>query len=500
MDDVVYKCGDLTEEDVAFLQKIENDMPIVADISRADLLIYCAISPERAVVAAQARPHSIAPIQPELVVGRTISAAEEPLVCQSLVQGRSVRGNRTLIPDGAPVLQEVRPIRNEEGKLLGVLSIETNLIEHERHRRRSKVFKQALGQLQEMLLQGRIEGARQLSPFGEHDGIIVVDGAGWIRYASGIATGLYRRLGYLDSLLGKRASELDTEDEALVARAWRERRCLEEETHEGHRIWIKKAIPLISHRERLGGLRRFLGSPSPESHLVGALLMVHDETEVRRKERELKVKSAMIQEIHHRVKNNLQVIAALLRIQARRSESEEVRRALKDSVARILSVAVVHEFFAQQEAGVINIKDVSQRVVNHTQQGILQPDKRIRLTLSGPDIYLTAQQATTCALIINELLQNSVEHGYERRLGGIISVNLQDDGDRVIISVVDDGQGLSEGFSLEKADTLGLQIVQTLVLDDLKGQFELREGDGVSAIVTFPKQALGGEETWSERE
>ncbi len=500
MDEVVYRCGDLTEEDIAFLQKIENDMPIVSDISRADLLIYCSVSPNSAAVVAQAWPHSIAPIQPEPVVGRTMSAAEEPLVCQALGGGRSLRGNRTLIPGGAPVLQEVRPIRNEEGKVLGVLSIETNLIEHERHRRRSKVFQRALGQLQEMLLRGEIEGAAQLSPFGEHDGIMVVDSEGGIRYASGIATGLYRKLGYLDSLLGKRISELKTEDEALVVRAWQEKRCLEEETQEGQRVWIKKTIPLVSHGERSVGLRRFLGSTPLESHPVGALFTIHDETEVRRRELELKVKSTMIQEIHHRVKNNLQVIAGLLRMQSRRSESEEVRRALNDSVARVLSVAVVHEFFAQQETRVINITDVSQRVVNHTRQGILQPDKPIRLTLTGPGIYLPAQQATTCALIINELVQNAVEHGYERKPGGAISVNLRDDGDRVVITVADDGQGLPEDFSLDQADTLGLQIVQTLVQDDLKGQFELREGDGVSAIVTFPKQTLGGEEAWSERE
>jgi len=160
----------------------------------------------------------------------------------------------------------------------------------------------------------------------------------------------------------------------------------------------------------------------------------------------------------------------------------------------------VHEFLSQQEARVINIKEVSQRIINHTQQGILQPDKRIRLTLRGPGIYLPAQQATTCALVINELLQNAVEHGYERKPGGTITVNFQDGGDRVTIAVVDDGQGLPDDFSLEQADSLGLQIVQTLVRDDLKGQFELREGDGVSAIVTFPKQTLGGEGTWSELE
>jgi two-component sensor histidine kinase len=508
MDDAVYRCGDLNGEDIAFLQKIENNMPIVADISRADLLIYCPVSPNRAAVVAQAKPHSIAPIHPELLIGRTITAIEEPLVCQALRLrsgralggGRSLHGNRTLIPDGAPVLQEIHPIRNGAGKVLGALSIETNLIEHERHRRRSKVFQRALTQLQEMLLRGELEGAEQLSPFGEHDGIMVVDSQRWIRYASGIATNLYRRVGHLDSLVGKRTSDLETEDEVLVVRALQEKRCIEEETQEGHRDWIKKAIPLTSRGDQVVDLRYLLGLSLPKPRLVGALLMIHDETEVRHKERELKVKSAMIQEIHHRVKNNLQIIAGLLRMQGRRSESEEVRRALDDSVARILSVAVVHEFFSQQEARVINIKDVSQRIVSHTRQGILQPDKRIRLTLSGPSIYLPAQQATTCALVINELLQNAVEHGYERKPGGTISVNLQDNGNSVVIAVADDGQGLPDDFSLEQADSLGLQIVQTLVQDDLKGRFELREGDGVSAIVTFPKQTLGGEGTWSERE
>jgi two-component sensor histidine kinase len=172
-------------------------------------------------------------------------------------------------------------------------------------------------------------------------------------------------------------------------------------------------------------------------------------------------------------------------------------------------VAVVHEFLSEQEGRIINIKDVSQRIVHHTRQGILQPDKQIRLTLHGPSIYLPAQQATTCALVINELLQNAVEHGYERKPGGTIAVNLRDDGDQVVIAVVDDGQGLPDDFSLEQADSpsgrasgrsLGLQIVQTLVHDDLKGEFELRGGNGVSAIVTFPKQMLGGEGTWSELE
>jgi len=220
---------------------------------------------------------------------------------------------------------------------------------------------------------------------------------------------------------------------------------------------------------------------------VGAMLTIHDATEARRKEQELKIKIAMIQEIHHRVKNNLQTIAAFLRLQARRTDSAEVKRILQESINRVLSIAVVHEFLSEYESQTINIKDVSQRIIKQLVQGMLDSERRIRLNLRGVDIYLPAQQATACALVINELLQNALEHGYDHRREGTISVTLQDDGQRIAIEVNDDGRGLPPGFDLAHNSSLGLRIVQTLVQDDLKGHFELRSGNGVSAIVTFPK-------------
>jgi len=201
----------------------------------------------------------------------------------------------------------------------------------------------------------------------------------------------------------------------------------------------------------------------------------------------------MIQEIHHRVKNNMQTIASLLRLQSRRTESDEARRALQEGINRILSVAVIHEFLAHQEARVINIRDVSQRIITQVREGVLDWERGIRLDLRGPNIYLPTQPATVCALVINELLQNALEHGYERQEGGTVTVNLSDDGEQVTISVDDDGVGLPEEFDLGQTDSLGLQIVKALAEGDLKGSFELRSRDkGVSAIVTFPKHTQGG--------
>jgi two-component sensor histidine kinase len=307
---------------------------------------------------------------------------------------------------------------------------------------------------------------------------------------SGIATNLYRKLGYAGDLLKRHIDDLELDDHSLAAEAMEQRRCFEGELQVGDLVWIKKAIPYFSP---VGRFRKLLPVSASAWRLEGVILIIRDETEARRQEDELRVKVAMIQEIHHRVKNNMQTIASLLRLQSRRAKSDEVQRALQEGINRILSVAVIHEFLAHQDARVINIRDVSQRIINQVREGVLDLERGIRLDLRGPNIYLPTQPATVCALVINELLQNALEHGYERKEGGTVTVNLHDDGEEVIISVDDDGVGLPKEFSLAETSSLGLQIVKTLAEGDLKGTFELHGRDnGVSAVVTFPKHTQGG--------
>lgn len=348
--------------------------------------------------------------------------------------------------------------------------------------------------LQGMLLEGWLAGAEHLSPFGENDGILVVDSQRRLTYMSGVATNLYRKLGYMGELVGQRIASIETDDDALVARVLAERTCIEEEVQEQQRIWIKKGIPLLAGgSQAVAGWRSYLPFRPDRSRLVGVLIAIHDETDERLRERELNVKSTMIQEIHHRVKNNLQTIAALLRLQARRAETSEAQQMLAESTNRILSVAVVHEFLSRRETTVINMREVSQRIINQIQQGLLDPDKQIRIELNGPSIHLHPQQTTACALLVNELIQNAIEHGFENKTTGAIQVNLIDQGDSVTIEVADDGGGLPSDFDLGHNVSLGLRIVQTLATDDLKGRFELKNsGSGTTATVTFPKIPLVG--------
>jgi two-component sensor histidine kinase len=191
------------------------------------------------------------------------------------------------------------------------------------------------------------------------------------------------------------------------------------------------------------------------------------------------------------VKNNLQTIAALLRLQARRTENQEVADQLRESVGRIISIAVVHEFLSHEENSVINIHEVSNRILAEVRNGVMDNSRPINLALEGSRSFLLpAQQATSCALIINELVQNAVEHAFTGMPGGSIVVRLAEQGDSFCIEIVDNGRGLPDEFDATHHGGLGLQIVRSLVREDLKGEFELQpnpNGDGVHAVVSFPR-------------
>lgn len=501
MDDAVYSCPDLTEDDIEILRRIESDLPILADIGGADMLVFCRLTEDQAVVVAQARPHSVPPIHDEPLGGQVIVAPEKSAVFETLETGASTRDAQGVMSEGAPIVQDAEPIYGLGGKVIAALSVEKTMIEKERDRHRPIRFRKALERLQSMVLQNELQGLSSLSPYREEDGILLVDHRCRIRYASDIATNLYRRLRYMDTLEKKDLSSLNTSDNGLVRRVLKEKRCLEEEAQEGNRVWIRKAIPIFAPTDAMPLSRRLLRLPKqPARTITGVLILIHDATAARREEKEARIRAAMIQEIHHRVKNNLQTIASLLRLQARRTDSHQVRQQLADSVSRILSVAAVHEFLSEHESRVINLKDVSRKIVDQLRQGVVRGQETVRFKLVGPNIYLATQQATACALIINELLQNALEHGFSPSQGGEIEVELQDGADSVTLKVRNSGKGLPEGFDLERDSHLGLTIVQTLVKDDLRGGFELRDGQGVQAIVTFPKIPLGGERKWSDLE
>ncbi|MCA1646441.1 MAG: sensor histidine kinase [Chloroflexi bacterium] len=476
-------CTRLSAADRALLENVGGHLPLLADLTHADAVLF-ARADDQVVVVAQAQPVPVpSPYALPMPIGRTMSREESPLVFRVLFDGRVRNQVTTTVIRGAPVLQEVFAVRNEHGETVGALRSEMLLIEHERQRKRDARFRRAIARARELIVAGRLRGGERLGRLGVHDGVMVIDAVGHIEYLSAPAEHLYRRLGYADNLIKTQLQELET-NEYICFKAMERGVCLEQRVQEHDLVWIKRVVPLISGGDASWS-SRVLGRRAVPT---GAVVAIQDVTDQLRKEQELKIKTAMIQEIHHRVKNNLQTIAALLRLQARRTGNPDVADQLRESIGRIISIAVVHEFLSHEETSVINIHEVSNRILAEVRNGVLDHTRPIALSLEGiRGFTLPAQQATSCALIINELVQNAVEHAFVGLPGGSIVVRLAEQGESLYIEIQDDGRGLPQDFDAARQGGLGLQIVRSLVREDLKGEFELANGQGVRAVVSFPK-------------
>jgi two-component sensor histidine kinase len=204
----------------------------------------------------------------------------------------------------------------------------------------------------------------------------------------------------------------------------------------------------------------------------------------------LMVKSAVIQEMHHRVKNNLQQIVSLVRLEMRYSKYTTVEDALNDTLNRIIAISSVHELLTRDDLDTVSVKKVAESILHATQQSVVPPGKTIRTRVEGDDFILPLNKATSMALVLNELVQNAVEHGFKTLNDGRIEICLEEQPKQLRLRVINDGEALPPGFTPRSADSLGLSIVETLVRGDLHGSFTLENmpnGSGIVATVTVPR-------------
>jgi two-component sensor histidine kinase len=216
-------------------------------------------------------------------------------------------------------------------------------------------------------------------------------------------------------------------------------------------------------------------------------VLLRDVTEMRRRERDLLTKDATIREIHHRVKNNLQTVAALLRLQARRLGEPQAREALEEAVRRVGSIAIVHETLSLSLDESVHFDEIADRVlamVAEVSSPVPTAEPAPSPRRAGSFGVLPAAVATPLAMILTELVQNALEHGRPR----LLSVTAERSADELRVQVVDDGRGLPEGFDPQSSGTLGLQIVRTLAVTELGGRLEIgpRAGGGTWVSLDIP--------------
>ncbi|TYB46825.1 sensor histidine kinase [Actinomadura chibensis] len=503
--DLVRDQSDLSQEDLEWLQALVSDWQLLADLSFADLLLWVPLRSADALPAgrgarvpaadeavpgwmaiAQMRPTTGPTAYPEDLVGKVVRTGRRGLIDVAWREGRIVREGDPEWGSGIPVREESIPVRRGD-KILGVIQRSTNLSSARTPSRLELTYLQSASDLATMICEGTFpapgEEPNMVRSPRVGDGLMRLDRSGRVTYASPNAQSAYRRLGYPADLVGESLGRITAElcdtgepmEEALsVVLSGRAPREVEVESRGS--IMQLRTIPLV-----VGGTR------------IGAVVLCRDVTELRWRDRELMTKDATIREIHHRVKNNLQTVAALLRLQARRLQIPEGRAALDEAVRRVGSIAIVHETLSHTPDELIDFDDIADRVIAMAAE-VSTPETKVTPKRTGSFGVLPAEIATPLAMALTELLQNALEHGLANRFG-TLEVAARRHGEdespaerRLVTVVADDGVGLPGDFDVESSNSLGLQIVRTLIVGELGGRldFRPRSGGGTEVVVDVP--------------
>lgn len=481
LNDLVRRWTDLTDEDVDWLHWLVADWQLLADLSFADLVLWVPTPDRSAYVAvAQMRPTTGPTVYYDDLVGQLLPRGRRSQLDIAVDEGRIARERDPEWREDVPVREETIPVVRE-GRVIAVIARHTNLSAARTPSRLELTYLHCADDLAQMVAEGSFpEPGGQLSAKRGAprvgDGLIRLDERGYVTYASPNAVSAFRRMGLTADLVGRHLGRETTAlvptrgpvDESLsVVVSGKAAKRTDVEANAA--VLSLRAIPL-----RRGATR------------TGALVLARDVTELRRRERELVTKDATIREIHHRVKNNLQTVAALLRLQARRIGEPAGRAALDEAVRRVGAIAVVHETLSQAVDETVPFDEVADRVIAMVAE-VSSPGTTVRAHRVGQFGVLPAEVATPLALVLTELLQNAVEHGLGAR-SGTVEVRAHRLVGRLHVMVADDGAGLPAGFDLDSTSSLGLQIVRTLVESELDGTLELRPGEegGAEALVDLP--------------
>ncbi len=467
---------DLTEREIEHLQRLVATWGLLADLSFSDLLLFAPTRRSGSqpsvgmVVLGQVRPSTSQTLHRHDWVGRELSGEDRPIVVRALESGLIVDGESVGDP-GPSVLRETCIPVVHRGRVIAVLAKETAVHQSREPGELERTYLEVFDRFARMIVAG-------VFPFGGDDdstddaprvgdGAIVLGPDMCVQYASPNAVSALHRIGVHDNSEGRRFEELGLPETAVLAMRATGRPTTEE-------LEVGPAVTV---------LMRF--TPLLEDGTVtGALILLRDISELRRRDRMLLSKDATIREIHHRVKNNLQTISALLRLQGRRLSTDEAKAAIEESVRRIRSIALVHETLSHAAGDDVPFLEIVRPLVRMVEEGLVSAERPIRFVVTGDPGVLPSPIATSMSVVLAELLQNVVDHAYPTATvaDALVRVSLNNVGDRLDVMVSDNGVGPPPGFTVQSSTGLGLSIVRTLVTTELRGSIAFAAGPGAEEL------------------
>lgn len=458
----------LCEEDIRIMEDLASKLQIFADLSQADMFIDCPTADRSsALVVAQASPSTARSLYSGSVVGQLATAGNEPAVMYCLSTGKAVIGSRGVSQEQVVMRQNVVPIQNGRGETIGTLITEQDISKQVEQEKNVEMLKETTEHLSETLIQFAVPDMPITSLM--HEGMILFDQMGRITYANERAHELLQQIGFESPHKGVGIEEIfawRVSPEYFV----RHGGYVQEELARGRNFIMMKAV-----------------SAARKPDIIGGIILLRDISDIREKEKQLMIKSAVIKEIHHRVKNNLQTISSLLRLQMRRSSSPELEKVYRESINRINSIAIIHEYLAHDGLDKIDFKEILTKISKIIVSSMRRSEQSIQVLITGESFYLQSNKATSFALIVTELVQNCMIHAFTERQEGVIAIELVPKENFVSLSVTDDGIGMADMQHIWEKGHLGLKIVETLVQEDLEGTIHFRNtGNGTEVTILYP--------------
>jgi len=446
---------DLSEEEISHLQLLLSDWTLISDLAFADLVLWLPTWNEAGfVAAAQIRPTTARTHIPEDLVGHFAPRGRHADLDRAFATSQIALGAAT---DRHEITQAI-PVKYE-GRTIAIVGCYSEV---NQSGRMENVYAACASELLQMVSAGSFPkatgndqgtGGRGGAP-RVGDGLMLLDERGAIEFASPNARSAFRRLGLA----------IDIEGQVLAELAARLNR---------RGVPINDTLSLVA-RGSIQGTAEIEGSQSAATMrsipLQGSktIILIRDVSDLRRREQALVGKDAAIREIHHRVKNNLQTVASLLRIQGRRLDDVSAQSAIAEAGRRVATIAVVHDLLAHNPGEMVDFDAVASKVIHLT----VETSVPIHLTLDTKLQFglLSSDQATPLALVIAEVVANSLEHGQESDSTASLHIQASRTLEEVIVVISDSGKGID--LPLDVTGGLGLEIVQTLVRDELGGHIE----------------------------
>ncbi len=461
LSDIVRRHTDLDDHQLEHLRRLVGSWGPLADLCFADMLLFAPVQGaqgNKLVCLGQMRPTTSQTIYRDDQIGVFLTLSERPMVAEAFSADQIVQGEIDLTEPECRALVMAIPVVHK-GQTIAVATRETPELGHRTLGDLELAYFGVFERLAQMIAEGTFPFAAQDSVTEESprvgDGALVLDRVTRVVYSSPNAVSAFHRLGFHGTIAGRRLEDLGFQPETTRA-AFTLKVPVVEEIERGTNVTVlARIVPLLTGGE-----------------VDGALVLMRDVSELRNRERLLVSMNATIREIHHRVKNNLQTVSSLLRIQGRRVSAPEAKAAIEEAERRIKSIAVVHEMLSRGGGDEVVFGDVVRPILDMAESAGEAP---IRIRLIGDGPVLSTTMASSLAVVVNELVQNAIEHGFPPGSdGGTVTVELVYSATELNIRVHDDGVGLPDAFELEEQTGLGLTIINTLVEGELGGALSIR--------------------------